>query len=55
MAQVEALVFAPDELIEPAILLEDIRIVEAGDDEDIADPEFHQVLKPLKPGAIGNF
>jgi hypothetical protein len=52
MAKVEALILGADQFIKPAIFLEQIQIIEAGDKEDVPDPEAHEILKALEPVAI---
>ena len=50
VAQVEDLEFLTDELIESAILLEQVLVVQTGNKEDIADLVPHQLLKILDAG-----
>ena len=42
---------AQDQLVEPAVLLERERVVEARDQEDVPHPPGHQVLEPLERAA----
>jgi hypothetical protein len=52
VGQVQPLVFVGDEFVEAAVLFEQIQVVEARNEQNIADPVFHQVLKTLKAGAV---
>jgi hypothetical protein len=49
MAQVEPLVLVPNQLVESPVLFEEVQVIQARDEEHVADPEPHQVLKTLEP------
>jgi hypothetical protein len=55
MTEIQNLGFLTDELIEPAVFLEEIIIVEAGDEKYIADLVPHQLLKRLDAAAVKIF
>ena len=55
VAQVQSRVFLSDLLVETAILLKNIVVVQAGDEEDIPYPEPHQVLEALGPYPVAGF
>ena len=52
MAEIQALIFVADELIETAVFFEQVEIVKAGDKKNVSDSVAHQVLKTLKARSV---
>ncbi|OPZ66053.1 MAG: hypothetical protein BWY83_02964 [bacterium ADurb.Bin478] len=55
VGQLQILVFAAQQIIQPAVLFEHVQVIEAGYQQDVADAAAHEVLKALKTGAIAVF
>ena len=52
MAEVEPLILVADEFVEAAVFLEEIEVVQARHEQDVPDPDAHQVLEALEAGAV---